>query len=75
MFHILSCIVNECALVCGPNMDDKKKLAEVGHDLKKALEAWEDLSQQDLGISADQQRLEDLQSLLKKLKDQIEDFR
>lgn len=64
-------------------MEDKKpnkgksveKVAEVGLDLKKALEAWEDLSQQDLGISADEQRLEDLQALLKKLKDQIEDFR
>ncbi len=56
-------------------MDDRKKLAEVGQELKKALDAWEDLSQQDLGISADEQRLEDLQALLKKLKDQIEDFR
>ena len=60
-------------------MEDKKpnnkQVAEVGHELKKALEAWEDLSQQDLGISADEQRLEDIQSLLKKLKTQIEEFR
>lgn len=54
--------------------EKKKRISEAGLQLKKALDAWDDLSKQDLGISADEQMLEDMQSLLKRLKNQIEDF-
>lgn len=60
-------------------MDDKrlekhKKISEAGFELKKALEAWDELSQHSSAISADDQLLEDVQSLLKKLKSQIDQF-
>ena len=53
----------------------KERISEVGCELKKALEAWEDLNKQVPRLSADEQMLQDMQSLLKKLQNQMEEFR
>jgi len=45
---------------------------ELKAKLKKALADWEDLSQECLGPSPEEQMLQDMQSLLKKIKVQME---
>lgn len=54
--------------------DKRKRISEAGFELKKALDAWEDLNRQNLGVPADEQMLDDIQSLLKRLKTQLEDL-
>ena len=54
----------------------KKRILETGLELKKALADWDELAKtcEEHGLSADQQMLKDVQSLLKELKTQIEEF-
>lgn len=53
----------------------RKKLLNSGTDLKKALDAWEELSQQPLAPSPNEQMLNDVKDLLKQLKNKIEEFK
>ena len=53
----------------------KEKMVEAGLELKKALSTWEELTRDCHGPSADEQMLEDMQTLLKKLKTQIEELK
>ncbi len=53
----------------------KKRILETSTDLKKALEAWDNLSQQQPKPPADEQMLSDVKDLLKQLKTQIEDLK
>ncbi|MEZ0390703.1 MAG: hypothetical protein ACAH59_00710 [Pseudobdellovibrionaceae bacterium] len=53
----------------------RKRILETRNELKKALDAWEDLSQEPQGLSADQQMLNDVKDLLKQLQNKIEEFK
>lgn len=53
----------------------RKRILETGAELKKALAAWDDLSKQAQGPSADEQVLSEVKSLLKELKSKIEEFK
>lgn len=53
----------------------RKKLLNSGTDLKKALDAWEEISQKPLAPSPNEQMLNDVKDLLKQLKDKIEEFK
>lgn len=57
------------------DVNKKEKIVEAGLELKKALNTWEELSKDCSGPSADEQMLAEIQTLLKKLKTQIEDFK
>jgi hypothetical protein len=50
----------------------RKRIVETGNELKKALQAWDDLSAQPLAPPADEQRLSDVKDLLKQIKTQLE---
>ena len=56
--------------------ENSEQLSRTGADLKKALEAWDELSAnlQDGQLSADEQMLQDMQKLLKQLQSKIEEF-
>lgn len=54
-----------------------EQLSRTGSDLKRALEAWDQLSfkmDSSNAISADEQMLQDMQKLLKQLQSKIEEF-
>lgn len=53
----------------------RKKILETGAELKKALAAWDELSKEPQGPSADEQMLNDVKDLLKELKSKIEEFK
>ena len=53
----------------------RRRILETSTELKKALDAWDSLSQQVNKPSADEQMLSDVKELLKQLKNQIEDLK
>ncbi len=53
----------------------RRRILETSSELKKALEAWDTLSEQAAKPSADEQMLSDVKDLLKQLKSQIEDLK
>lgn len=53
----------------------RQRILETSVELKKALAAWDELSKQAQAPSADEQMLDDMKSLLKQLKNQIELFK
>jgi len=53
----------------------RKRILETSSDLKKALDAWDNLSQQHIKPAADEQLMSDVKDLLKQLKSQIEDLK
>jgi hypothetical protein len=55
--------------------NSRKRILETGVELKKALAAWDDLSKEPQGPSADEQVLNDVKNLLKELKSKIEEFK
>lgn len=58
----------------GP-LKPEKTLLDTGADLKRALDAWNDLAAQAPAPSADEKLLHDVQNLLKQLKSKIEEFK
>lgn len=61
----------------GETSEQTRRLTRTGADLKKALEAWDQLSLNldDAGaLSSDEQMLQDMQKLLKQLQSKIEEF-
>jgi hypothetical protein len=50
-------------------------ILDTGAELKRALEAWNDLAAQAPAPSADEKLLHDVQHLLKQLKSKIEEFK
>lgn len=53
----------------------EKGLLDSGIELKKALDAWNELAAQAPTQSADEKLLQDVQQLLKQLKSKIEEFK
>lgn len=50
----------------------RKKLLETTQELKKALDAWDDLSEKCVGPSADEVQMEEVKSMLREIKNQID---
>ena len=50
-------------------------ILDTGVELKRALEAWNELAAQAPAQSADEKLLQDVQNLLKQLKSKIEEFK
>jgi len=56
-------------------IEKRKRILEAGTELKKALEAWESMAKHSqTSLSPDDQALEDVQTLLRQLKRQIEEL-
>lgn len=53
----------------------RRRILETGTELKKALDAWDELSREPQAIPADEQMLSDVKDLLKQLKNKIEEFK
>ena len=53
----------------------RRRILETGNELKRALDAWDELSKEPQGVPADEQMLNDVKDLLKTLKDKIEEFK
>lgn len=55
-----------------PAATRRKKLLETTQELKKALDAWDDLSEKCQGPSADEVQMEEVKSMLREIKNQID---
>jgi len=53
----------------------RKRILETGKELKRALDAWDEISREPQAVPADEQMLSDVKDLLKQLKDKIEEFK
>jgi hypothetical protein len=53
----------------------RKRILETRNELKKALDAWEELSKEPQAVSADEQMLNDVKDLLKQLQNKLEEFK
>ena len=55
-----------------PAATRRKKLLETTQELKKALDAWDDLEEKCQGPSADEVQLDDVKKILREIKNQID---